>query len=386
MSTTNQKTATPHKYDYNARNAVRRWQILNEATTIYDKVLRTHKVSPQDANRIEGLYVDFINAPANKDQYVHEMNQIMSYIFGPSWKPVNSNNEGVKRLDLFDDDGNPLPIKGTKIGAVPKAYAHKATFNTALKFIAEEGPAFSKVAFMAGTMAETIYAGMEAGKPESATGLTQMMNNSGIVDVGPGQEHIWLITLIVWGMGLMYETAFGYAWYMTGSRKLAGKQVILNETMYNRCLTIMSCGLMAALVSALFNAQMILNIWLIFQVLGTVSILRLQRLIKRSHPLEIERQKNIDREARQKAAWMAEQGHEMDLYLEKTKSDRVKERKKLGIKKAQETKVLDSKEYRRSIYDEVYNELMPYNGAGGDGWRSKLGKLLPFGRGKHHLN
>ena len=245
----------------------------------------------------------------------------------------------VRRFQLFGADGRPLRYREPKMEEPPpKAFHDKAFFNEIIKFIGQEGPAFSKVAFMIGTAAETAYAGWTAGH---ITG-----------------EFVWLITLMVWGMGLMYETAFGYAWYMTGSDKVAGDQVKLVESMYKRCLFFMSGGLIAALASFLFAEQAILNIWLLVQVLGAVSILRLQRRIKAAHPEEIARQRGIDRKAKWNAAWMDEAGKEQDLVLEHTAHARYVERRQLAIKQSEDLRVLESNAYRDKARSESEVKLL----------------------------
>ena len=233
----------------------------------------------------------------------------------------------VKRVQLFDSNGEPMPFNGIKTSRIPKAFNERAKANQFIKQIAEEGPAVSKLAFMVGTFAETAYAGW----------TVSMVNGS----------RMWLIALMVWGVGAIWETAFGFAWYRTGSSKLAGKQVGLNREMYNRCLIFMSCGLMSALISALFSFPLALQGWLVVQVLATVSILRLQRRIKESHPTFESRQRQTDREAQWQAAWMDEAGKEQDLYLKRTRHERTIERMQLDVETEEEAKVLNSRQYRK---------------------------------------
>ena len=236
-------------------------------------------------------------------------------------------SQKLERLQLFDANGKPKAIKGLRIRKGPDAFAKDALFNQLIEWIGKEGPAFSKATFMVATLCEGLYAGWTAAH----------LNG----------EFVWLIAGMIWGVSLLLETSFGFAWWRTGSDKLAGDQVDLNETLYKRCLWLMAGGLVAALGSYLFSTQLPLKLWALVQVCGAISILRLQRLMKASHPEAEARRRAIDRKAKMNAAWIDELGREQDLYLERTAHARKVERKELSIQKEEDMKVLNGRQYRR---------------------------------------
>lgn len=260
---------------------------------------------------------------------------------------VPAASDQVKRISLFDKNGDPIKFKRTRVGKIPRAFHEEAKANEWIKKIAEEGPAISKLGFMVATFAENLYAGW----------TISLIENT----------RVWLVALIVWGVGAIWETAFGFAWYRTGSDKLAGDQVELNRTMYNRCLSFMSVGLIAAVVSAAFGIMEVLKVWVCIQVIGTVSVLRLQRKIKESHPTEEARQREVDRKAEMQAAWIDEQGQELDLYLEKTAHERGVERKQLAIQTEEEDRVLDSRQYRKQAKENARTRFLTMGKLGGGG-------------------
>ena len=215
---------------------------------------------------------------------------------------------------------------------------------------------------MIGTFAETIYAGWQAGAPSSI----QMIG-------GTATGQVWLISMIVWGMGLMYETAFAFSWARTGSSKLAGEQVELNAKLFKDCLHLMMGGLVAAIVSKVFGMVMILNVWLVIQIIGAVHIIKLQRKIKVSHPTYAARQMQTDSEARWQAAWIEESLKEQELYLTQTEHERSIDRKTLAIQTEEEAKVINSRSYRRIEKDRAKQRFL---GNGGGSIAGRIKRLL----------
>ena len=271
----------------------------------------------------------------------------------------------VQRISILDSKGDPVPFKKLKLRGAPNAFSAKAFFNGFIKMLADEGPAFSKVAFMIGTFAETLYAGWQAGAPSSI----QMIG-------GSVTGQVWLISIIVWGMGLMYETAFAFSWARTGSNKLAGAQVELNAKLFKDCLHLMMGGLVAAIISKVFGAPMILNVWLVIQIIGAVHIIKLQRKIKVSHPTYEARQMQTNSEARWQAAWIFESLKEQELYLTKTEHEREIDRKKLAIRTEEEIKVLKSRNYRNVEKGLAKQRFLTMGKSKGGGLGQRLKQLI----------
>ena len=270
---------------------------------------------------------------------------------------IPTDTRPVKRLELFDDKGNPTEFKKIKIRNSSSLFKKSAKFQKVIDLVGEEGPAFSKAAFMVGTAFETAYAGWMAGKPSSVTEIAGLIGES-LPGLTTPQGHIWLISIIVWGVGLMFETAFAFSWIRTGSSKLAGDQVDINNDIFDKCRLIMAGGLIAAVISTLFSAQILMNAYLALMMFGAVHILHLQHKLKLADPRVQAKQEQTDLQADWEAAWIREGGKEQDLYLKKTEHERNVERRELAIKNQEEMKILSSRKYRKQAEENARNRFL----------------------------
>ena len=369
MSSSNGTTtlAPTNSYDSAAiqkRAETRRWNIVNKAQRYYQMYLKDKdSIGNNELHELQGLYVDYSLAPQADEKYDDQMYNIMRHFFGTDWEPYEPGNHTGGRLKLFDAKGEPKPFKKMRAPRIKAVFKKDARFQQLIDWISEEGPAFSKFAFMLGTAFETGYAGWMAGKPESVTAMASLVGGNA-AQVGAGGQ-VWLVSCIVWGVGLMFETAFAHAWVMSGSGKLASEQVEINDEIFNKCRFIMAGGLIAALVSTLFGMQMIMNAYLAFMAAGAIHIIGLQRDLKLAHPAVAARQKQSDLKAEWEAAWVHESGKEQKHYLKQTAQERTIEAKEQEIKHTEEIKVLDSKAYRRQVEEEAKNRFLTVGKGGG---------------------
>lgn len=170
--------------------------------------------------------------------------------------------------------------------------------NHVINLLKTHGPAASKIIFLFGTAAATLYAGL------SVASIT--------------------VRFMIWGCGFILECLFAYSWAMTGDERIAGKQY----TIIQRIFKVSSLIMMGDLATMLLDNQAGLHGLFIawtsgVQPLAAVYLMNQLYRLKASHPETIAHREIINLKASMRAAAIRDKAFQQRLDIAEREHERA---------------------------------------------------------------
>jgi len=200
--------------------------------------------------------------------------------------------------------------------------------NYVINLLKTHGPAASKIIFLFGTAAATLYAGL------AVASIT--------------------VRFMMWGCGFILECLFAYSWAMTGSEKIAGRQ----HTIIQRIFKVSSLVMMGDLATMLLDNQAGLHGLFIawtsgVQPLAAVYLMNQLYKLKASHPVAMANRERINLKAGMAAAAIRDRAFEQRLALAEREHERALQWAALEARHKHGMRRVNSYWYNRQIKRET---------------------------------